>query len=211
MKLPESEHQVTLNALEPVLSAADLVAGLPGAAPEVIAFLWHACLVCLSDHNHESGVRLRLLPESGKKASKGGSSANPATICPSPGAFQLVWDNPPITDAHRRSFGDRTEAVEFGACAIAMLLILKLTPYTVIERSWKGTGFDYWLGHRDPEEPFKAAARLEVSGIHKGNDSVVRRRVGQKLEQTKPSDGLLPAYIVVSEFGEPKSQVVMKQ
>jgi len=58
---------------------------------------------------------------------------------------------------------------------------------------------------------FQDKARLEVSGIRKGGSSRLGARVTQKLNQVTPSDGLLlPAYIVVVEFGTPKSQVVKK-
>jgi hypothetical protein len=47
------------------------------------------------------------------------------------------------------------------------MLIRQLTQFTVIERSRKGTGFDYWLGSEDEagELPFQNKVRLEVSGI----------------------------------------------
>jgi len=46
----------------------------------------------------------------------------------------------------------------------------------VIERSRKGTGFDYWLGSADEvgELPFQNKVRLEVSGIGKADDSFER-------------------------------------
>ncbi len=92
------------------------------------------------------------------------------------------------------------------------MLIDKLTPYTVIERSRKGTGFDYWLSTKDETDalPFQNKVRLEVSGIRRGNDSRVRARVKQKIEQTNPSDGVLPAYIIVIEFSRPLSFITEK-
>lgn len=51
-----------------------------------------------------------------------------------------------VTDAMRRAYRDEQEATEFGACGIALLVVREITGYTVVERSVRGTGFDYWLG-----------------------------------------------------------------
>ena len=53
-------------------------------------------------------------------------------------------------------------------------------------------------------------ARLEVSGIRKGDERTIKTRVRQKLKQVAKSDGSLPAYIVVVEFGTPISEVAEK-
>ncbi|MEH2318575.1 hypothetical protein [Nostoc sp.] len=89
---------------------------------------------------------------------------------------------------------------------------LQLRSSTVIERSRKGTGFDYWLGSEEEagELPFQNKVRLEVSGIRKADDSRVRARVKQKIEQTNPSDGTFPAYIIIVEFSRPLSFIVEK-
>ena len=93
----------------------------------------------------------------------------------------------------------------------------------VLSRSYKGTGFDYLLGDRNVAEVSNAEraatlewaevlrddglvvrARLEVSGIMRGTDVQVRRRVSSKLEQMSVSDGWgVPGYAVVVEFGRP--------
>jgi hypothetical protein len=52
--------------------------------------------------------------------------------------------------------------------------------------------------------------RLEVSGIRKGDDSRIKARIKQKLEQVSPTDGTLPAYIVVVEFSNPLAFIVKK-
>ncbi|BDA74130.1 hypothetical protein CAL7716_082960 [Calothrix sp. PCC 7716] len=95
---------------------------------------------------------------------------------------------------------------------IAFLVVRELTNLTVIERSAKGTGFDYWLGALEPDEelPFQNRVRLEVSGIRSGDSSRVKARVKQKKEQTKPSDGQYPAYVIVVEFSTPISTFAIK-
>ena len=100
-------------------------------------------------------------------------------------------------------------ATEHGAYGIACLLILDLTGLTVIQRSRKGTGFDFWLGD-DEELPFQNKARLEVSGIRQGDAARVAARVAQKKKQTGRSDGFLPAYVIVVDFGTPLARVIKK-
>lgn len=94
---------------------------------------------------------------------------------------------------------------------LAILIIQKLTDYKVIRQSQKGTGFDFWLGDKRDDYPFKDKSRLEISGILKANKSQMTQRVEQKINQTKQSDNFkLPAYIAVVEFGTPMLQVVKR-
>jgi hypothetical protein len=126
--------------------------------------------------------------------------------------FQLDWQL--VTEQARRCWNDEEYTTEQAAYSIAFLLILQLTNLTVIERSRKGTGFDYWLGSQDSNLmlPFQRMARLEVSGIRKGSRSQINARVKQKTEQTRASDAEgLPAYIIVVEFSRPISIVSAKQ
>jgi hypothetical protein len=58
--------------------------------------------------------------------------------------------------------------------------------------------------------PFENPVRLEVSGIRKGDDSLIKTRVKLKVEQVSPSDGEFPAYIVVVEFSNPLAYMVEK-
>jgi hypothetical protein len=123
-------------------------------------------------------------------------------------AYAVYWTC--VNYQTKRCWNDIPVTTEHGAYGIAFLLIRLLTPFTVIERSRKGPGFDYWLGEED-DSLFQKKARLEVSGILCGTEGEVNSRVKQKLEQTNPSDQKgLPAYIVVVEFSRPASKVVTK-
>lgn len=118
-----------------------------------------------------------------------------------------------VSEQMRRCFDDPEDAAEHGAYGIAALLVAKHTSFEVLDRSRKGTGFDYWLGDRASASiPFASpSARLEVSGIGNGAPSAVRARVKQKLVQTSPTDALgLPAFVVVVEYGTPLAQVASK-
>ena len=165
---------------------------LPAFMPEFRAVLAQAGAVCFEDQNHPRGVELNV---DGTFQAK----------------YKVFWQD--VTDQMRRTFNDPDLATEWGACGVALLLMLDLTEYTVINTSRKGTGFDYWLGKKDKGDEllFQNKARLEVSGMRKARYSQVKTRVKQKLEQVKPSDSsLLPAYIVVVEFNTPLSHMVEK-
>lgn len=156
-----------------------------------------ACLICFDYHRHSNGVELLLLNDRSKEV-----------IC-------LDWEDT-VNEHMRRSWGDMQDATEFAAVAIAILIVLNRTQYTVIERAVKGTGFDYWLLEEesyDDNDPFpKGTARLEVSGIlHAEKDNEIRTRVREKKKQTEVSDTLgLPAIIVVVEFSHPEAHMVRK-
>jgi len=121
--------------------------------------------------------------------------------------YGVHWTD--VTEGARLTWNDPQVATEFGAYGIAFQLIRTLTEFTVIERSIKGPGFDYWLGREDDD--FQSKARLEVSGIRQGSESDVNYRLKQKLEQVTPSDDSgFPAYIVVVEFNSPISKVIKK-
>lgn len=173
------------------LSLNELEKGFPGINKIWGTFLCDASKACFDSQSHVSSVNLLL---------EGISNSS----------CKVTWTGE-IDDQSRRSWNDSQEMTEYGACGIAVLLIINLTHYTVIQRSKKGTGFDYWLGFKDSEIPFQNSARLEISGILKEENSNFNSRVNQKLKQTFPTDDTkLPAYVVVVEFSKPKAKTVMK-
>ncbi|KHD04987.1 hypothetical protein PN36_30190 [Candidatus Thiomargarita nelsonii] len=172
----------------PRLMLQDLAAGLPAITPAFGACLAEAGAICLENSGQKCGVEL--------------SVTGDLTGC-----FKLYW--PEVTEQMRRCWNDYEVTTEHGAYAIAFLLIRELTNFTIIERSFKGTGIDYWLGDKNALF-FRKKARLEVSGIREGNQSRIKSRLNIKLKQTTRSHGILPAYIVIVEFSQPTAQVVLK-
>ena len=125
--------------------------------------------------------------------------------------MELHWNA--VDDTIRRFNADQEVATEYGAYGIAALVMPALTNLTVIERSvkGKGLGFDFWLGSADNVDTlFQRKARLEVSGIRKGSESIIQSRVKIKLKQINPSDTVAPGYVSVIEFGTPKARIVEK-
>jgi hypothetical protein len=169
-----------------------LAEGLSGITPALGSALAEAGAVCFEDQNHPNGVELKV---DGTFTAK----------------YKVYWQE--VTDQMRRCWSNLEYTVEQAAWAVALLLIGDLTEYTGISISCRGAGFDFWLGKEEDENEllFQNKARLEVSGIRRGNHSLVQTRVKQKLRQVERSDDLgLPAYIVVVEFSAPLSQVVEK-
>lgn len=173
------------------LVLAALRAGTPGISPEFGAALAQAAAVCLDEQHHTSGVVLQVYGSFDQQ-------------------FGLYWDD--VSDQMRRSWADEPFATEQGAYAVAALLVLELTGLTVIEKSKKGTGFDYWLGEKGSAPLFQGKARLEVSGIRHADSGEVQARTRRKLDQTRRSDNYgLPALVVVVDFGSPVAHLVERQ
>ncbi len=163
--------------------------GIRAITPAVGNMLAEAAGVCLESQGHTPGVLL---------AVRGYRNNTHA----------LEWA--PIPDQALRAWSNLEYTTEHGAAGIAVLLAGRELDHTVIEVSRKGTGIDYWLGY-ESDEPFQRKGRLEVSGIRQGEDHIVRGRVRQKLRQTDRSDrSLLPAYVIVVEFGRPIAEVRKK-
>lgn len=181
-----------------VLNLNVLKSGLPGVTKERSQDYLHALLVCLNDQQHQSGIEIVV------KQTRQGNDYR---------AFRIEWGDV-VTEQMLLTWNDMQEATEDAAYALAFLLIVELTRYTVIGRSAKTTGIDWWLGHKDETKtlPFVKRARLEISGILRENsESRIRSRVTQKLLQSELSDDTdLPAYVIVVEFSKPLAYVVQK-
>ena len=171
-----------------MLDLNDLSLGrMPGITAASGGALAQAAGVCLESQGHAQGVNLQV---------RGDRQGN----------HQLHW--PLVPPQAGRSWGD--EATEQGAAGVAALLAREEIGYLVVERSKRGTGFDYWLGSQ-AEEVASYEAKMEVSGIRSGNESKIRRRVREKMEQmARPSPPVspnLPAYAVVTEFSRPVAEI----
>lgn len=125
-----------------------------------------AAAVCLEHQGHKQSALLTILGE-------GDSTIN------------LQWES--VEEKIKDNWLDLQEATEYGAICIAIWVVHEVTPYKVIRRSPKLTGFDYWLGDKKDNYPFQDKARLEVSGILKGTKKQITQRVNEKLNQTKVS------------------------
>lgn len=184
---PKTKEVVTAKKAMSLTALAEGMPGLTAASGQVLA---EAAAVCLEDRQHPSGVRL---PRTGLMLED----------------LHVEW--PPVDELNRRCYADMQEATERGACGVAILVVKESTGMVVVERSKKGTGFDYWLGKADHDGlPFEGVSRLEVSGILTGTQTQIDSRIKQKKDQMRPTDHLAPGFIAVVEFGTPIACVESK-
>lgn len=181
----------------PDLDIRKIKNGLPGITPVAAAQLYEACVVCLHKSEHPENVPLKLIGDRAKE-------------------YNVIWkdDFNPQMD---RTYKDQEYTTEHGAVCISAMIAINETDYTIIERSRKGTGIDYWLGY-ETELPFQRSARLEVSGIFNGQrkgqepEQAVEKRFRIKVNQSNQSDASrLPAYISVVEFSRPIAKFAEKK
>jgi hypothetical protein len=166
----------------------DLRKGTDGITPDFGGTLCEAASVCLEHRSHQSGVSMSI---------SGGIASDPVA---------LTW--PPTNDQMRRCYEDLQFATELGAYGVAILVVEELTEHTVIARSVKGTGFDYWLGPKGSTAPlFQDKSRLEVTGILDGDEDYLRRRLQDKMKQLATGGVPLPGYGVVVHFGNPETRI----
>lgn len=162
----------------------------PGLTAQIGEFYSQAAAVCLENQEHSTGAALHL-----------------DGIADSP--FTLVW--PSLPSNADVAWADLEETAEYGAYGVAAILVPELSGHTIKRRSCKGTGFDFWLGPQGPSSPlFQDLGRLEVSGILNGDTSRLRSRVNQKIAQSSRSNTHLEGYVVVVEFGTPRSSVTIR-
>ena len=162
---------------------------IPAISPSVGAALAEAGGVCLESQGHEQGIQLTVR----------GYHDN---------SYAMAW--PCITRQSRLSWNDPENATEQGAVGVAVLIAKAQIGYEIIRQSWKGTGFDYWMGTAS-DEGFVNKAGLEISGIREGDNRIIKTRVRQKLQQTDRSDyPQLEIYVIVVEFGRPLAEVQKK-
>jgi hypothetical protein len=161
------DYSLPMSKASPVIDTRQLSQGLPAITPAFGETLVEAIAICLTERKHPTGVTLEI-----------------------EGDFQtqICLNYPPVTAQMQRCWNDAEYTTEQAAYGMAFLLIRHLTQLTVIERSRKGSGFDYWLGIEQPNLPFQRMMRLEVSGIRQGNDSLIKTRVRIKQEQVRRVD-----------------------
>ncbi len=197
-RLPDTHSPIAMNqsrltptADEPARAVAlsQLSTGWPRLSAAMGQVMAESASACLEDRGHALQVKMRVI-----------------------GLHMAVYTvhRLPVTDQLRSTRNDLQDAIEWGACGIAILVISDVTDYTIVEKAWKGGGFDYWLG--DKNDPlFQKRARLEVSGILSGQASTIEQRMKVKLKQSGPSDFTnTPAYAVVVEFSAPTTRIEIK-
>ena len=178
----EAVHRLLLEAL------AD---GVPVIPEEAVGFYKQNCMVAFHHNGHSSGVILAV-------------HGNDIVV-----RFEICWTGE-TTEQLIRAYRDPIRLADNAACAIALLLIRKMTPFTAVEQSVVGTTIDYYLARQDRSDDliFNNVARLEVSGILTENEeNTIDRRIAEKRRRLR-HEADLNDFIVVVEFGRPWSKLV---
>ena len=163
--------------------------GISGITATYGEFLWETLVYCLVKMGHESGVHLVVL---GNKKTK----------------LELTWSGK-LNKEVAATYNDELDLAEYGATAMAILLVLKLTDYTYLKRAQKGSRGDYWLGKKDEQGVLILDGLLEISGILKETkNNRLSKRFREKEIQVKLSPyQSVSKNIVVVEFSTPKTKV----
>lgn len=159
------------------------------------AALVETCIWAFKHHGHAKGVGLRV-------EYKGESRALP-----------VRWERDPGPNADK-CYTDHDQVADDAACILALESIRLLTGKTGVERSAKGTRFDYYLStSEDDTLIFNDASFLEVSGIFgekKGN--TVQSRRNRKINRLEKPGGpglSEQTYICIVELSTPWADVVL--
>ena len=184
-------HCIQQSQLMKKLNLDELRNGSYGISKNIGAFLTEAALVCLHLNQHPPGTTLYVDGFSDK-------------------SFILDWSDQ-VTPAIVRSWKDLNEATEYGATALATLLIQAISGLVIGGRVPQQEQPDYIL--QRPENYriniIEPEAFLKVSGIlteKRGN--TINMRVERKERHIKQgAKRNYPTYIIVIEFGKPKSKI----
>lgn len=109
---------------------------------------------------------------------------------------ELNWANP--SEQALRAWKNADDATRDGAYAVCLASIEVELSLFAVSRAETRTGADYYLGTQSTS--LEQSYRLEVSGVDRGDDSVVARRLRQKVQQTREGNSNLPAIASVVGF-----------
>ena len=176
------------------LNISELNNGLPTITPVYGQGMAEAAAFCLQKNSHKSEECVLNCTTTSKNDTED---------------FLLVWDE--LDPRAESTYGDLDVATEYGAMGLAVLLSIRLTEYTTVERSMKKTGIDFWIGDKD-SEMFQRKARLETSGLFQGTESQFKSRIKQKFNQTNVSDNTgFDCFVSVIEFSKPIASFLLKE
>ena len=117
-----------------------------------------------------------------------------------------------IGDEERSSWNDLKEATEYGATAIALLVIETLLDYDYFERNFQLSSGDYILKKTPLQNTATQNAVLEISGILE-ESTANRLEARLKLKEKQLAKGKkqnIAGYVAVVEFGTPKAKIIKK-
>ena len=111
----------------------------------------------------------------------------------------VEWQSP---DARTRgAWANETDATEAGASACVLAAVELTDGLVAVRRAETRTGADYYVApHGASADDLEDCLRLEVSGVDRGPEHVVRQRLNAKLRQAAGGNSNLPALAGVVGF-----------
>ena len=111
----------------------------------------------------------------------------------------VEWQSP---DARTRgAWANETDATEAGASACVLAAVELTDGLVAVRRAETRTGADYYVApHGASADDLEDCLRLEVSGVDRGPEHVVRQRLNAKLRQAAAGNSNLPALAGVVGF-----------
>ena len=114
----------------------------------------------------------------------------------------VKWQQP--EERVRRAHGNDIEATEFGAYACVLAAVELVDGLVAVAKADTGTGADYYIAPRgttfEDLGGFEDSLRLEVSGVDRGSESAVDKRLKEKLAQASAGNSDSPARAGVVGF-----------
>jgi hypothetical protein len=152
----------------------------PGITASIGASYEEAARVCL-DRHHTSPTKIEI------------RNADATDQAPA------AWT--PTNDRTRKAWANEIDTTEFGAYCFALAAIERVERMVALRRAETKTGADYYIGPAGEEmEDLESSFRLEVSGVDKGDSTVVQQRLKRKLDQTASGSSNVPALAAVVGF-----------
>jgi len=115
------------------------------------------------------------------------------------GVRSLYWRPP--GDRESQAWANRDDATRDGAYSMSIAAVEVECGFLAVARAETRTGADYYVAKRRTAD-LENAYRLEVSGTEAGDESVVKARLKQKVEQAKAGESDRPAIACVVGFRE---------
>ena len=171
----------------PILPLENLADRHIGITPEIASCYLQAASVCL-DRHHSSPIEFSLNAD----------SQETKTV--------VVWN--PVSDRTKNSWANKDDATRDGAYALALASTELSKGLVAIHRAETRTGADYYIALPEASlDDLENWYRLEVSGTHL-NETEVKARLREKVEQTKKGESNLPA--LASVIGFKVKQILLK-
>ena len=164
------------------LTLSELAEHHPGLTRPIATCFAEAASVCF-DRHHSPPCELSL-DHAGEKT-----------------LMALGWKVP--SGKIRNAWANDIDTTESGACGVCLAVVHRAIGLVAVRRAETRKGADYYLAPIGANvDDLENCIRLEVSGVDRGDATVITRRLAAKVKQTRDAKTNLPALAVVCGFKE---------